>query len=209
MITLFCETHWDSPFVMTVFVTLKEKGLVFDEHELDLSAGEQRRGVFPEQSLTARVPAIEIDDFYLSESLAIVEYLEERFHSPVYPALLPENREDRARARQILGWLRSDLTALRRARPTTSVFLQPIDQPLPEDAQQDAGKLVRVASQLLRGDKTQLFDSWCVADADLALALMRLIKNGDPVPESIAEYANRQWARPSVRAFATHTRQSD
>src|SRR5262245_12385449 len=107
MITLFGETHWESPFVMTVFVALKEKGLAFEEQELDLQTGEQRSGDFPVRSLTARVPTLDVDGFVLSESLAIVEYLEERFSPPAHPRVLPEGREERARARQVLGWLRS------------------------------------------------------------------------------------------------------
>jgi glutathione S-transferase len=208
MITLFGETHWESPFVMTVFVALKEKGLAFEEQELDLQAGEQRSGDFPARSLTARVPALDVDGFVLSESLAIVEYLEERFPPPEYARVLPAEREERARARQVLGWLRSDLGALRRERPTTSILFAPAQHPLPPDAQADAGKLIRVAGQLLSGPRGFLFDRWSIADADLTLALMRLIASGDPVPPALTEYAARQWARPSVRAFAEHPRKS-
>ena len=49
MITLFGETRWESPFVMTVFVALKEKGLGFEERVFDLGSGEQRAGDFPER----------------------------------------------------------------------------------------------------------------------------------------------------------------
>lgn len=208
MITLYAETHWDSPFVLTVYTALKEKGLAFDERALDLQARQQHQGDFPERSLTARVPTLVIDDFVLSESLAIVEYLEERFSAPGYPRVLPADREARARARQVLSWLRSDLPALRRARPTTTLFFEPSRDPLPPDAQADASKLIRVASLLLPDERSFLFGAWSVADVDLALALRRLSVNGDPLPPRLAEYAERQWQRPSVQAFVTHPRQA-
>jgi len=48
-----------------------------------------------------------------------------------------------------------------------------------------------------------LFDAWCIADVDLALMLNRLVLNGDAVPARLADYAKRQWERPSVRAWVT------
>src|SRR5262245_8045876 len=138
MITLFGEKHWDSPFVYTVFVALRERGIAFEERVLDLAAGDQKQAGYAGQSLTARVPAIDHDGFFLSESLAIVEYLEETFPEP---RLLPASVRDRARARQVLTWLRSDLNALRRDRPTTTMFFAPATTPLTPEGRADADKL--------------------------------------------------------------------
>src|SRR6187402_1530106 len=114
MITLFGETHHDSPFVFPAFVALKEKGERFELHPLDLASGVQRSAAYVQSSLTARVPMIERDGFQLSESLDIVEYLDEVLPAPEHAALLPRDVKQRARARQLLGWLRSDIAALRR-----------------------------------------------------------------------------------------------
>ena len=205
-ITLYGETHWESPWVFTAFVALREKGLSFEEKALDLSKGEQRTADYLTQSLTARVPALVVDGFELSESLAIVEYLEERYAAPNYPRLLPESREDRARARQILNWLRTDLSALRRQRPTSSVFFEPVRTPLSTEAQADAGKLVRIASHLLSGDRPTVFDSWSIVDAEVTLTLSRLVVNGDAVPPALAKYTADQWTRPSLAAYKNHER---
>jgi glutathione S-transferase len=201
MLTLFGETHQDSPFVFTVFVALKEKGIPFEMRPIDLSTGEQKRAEHAARSLTARVPAIEVDGFSLSESLAIVEYLEEAQPAP-HPPLLPRDVKERARARQVLGWLRSDLAALRRERPSSSIFLERADAPLGDAARVDADKLVRVAGALLSRGSGTLFETWSIADADLAFALQRLIANGDSVPEPVRRYALSQWARPSIAAWA-------
>ncbi|HTQ03338.1 MAG TPA: glutathione transferase [Polyangiaceae bacterium] len=201
-LTLFGERNLDSPFVFTVFVALKEKGVPFTLRLLDLSRGEQREPGFVERSLTARVPTLAAGDFSISESLAIVEYLDETFAPPRHARLLPEAVEERARARQVLGWLRSDLAALRRERPTSSIFFprERATAPLSDAARADAEKLVRITSTLLDG-RASPFDGWSIAEADLAMALMRLVANDDPVPGPVRDYVETQWRRPSVAAW--------
>jgi glutathione S-transferase len=201
--TLFGERMLDSPFVFTVFVALKEKGVPFDFHVLELARGEQREPAFVERSLTARVPTLAVDDFSLSESLAIVEYLDELL--PAAQRLLPAAREERARARQLLGWLRSDLANLRRERPTSSIFFEHVTTPLSDAAHADAGKLERIASALLHG-RSQIFDEWSIAETDLAMALMRLVANGDAVPTALRTFVETQWQRPSVKSWFALTR---
>ena len=206
MITLFGESMWDSPWVLTVFVALKEKAIDFEIRSLDLTAGEQTTPEYRDASLTARVPAIEHDGFVLSESMAIVEYLEETFSPPEYPPLLPASLRDRGRARQIMGWLRTDLAALREARPTTSIFFSPVTTPLSPKAMAARNTLVDVAERLLPESGGSLFDYVTIADVDLTLALQRLIASGDPVPARLSEYAREIWRRPSVQAFVAQDR---
>ncbi len=201
MLTLYGESHLDSPFVFTAFVALAEKGVPFELRIVRLSRGEQRTPEFVERSLTARVPTLTDGDFSLSESLAIVEYLEETLPPP-HARVLPVNLHERARSRQVLGWLRSDITALRAERPSSSLFLERADAPLGDRARADADKLVRIADTLLGEGRTTLFAEFCVADADLAFAVMRLVKNGDPVPRRLRDYAEAVWRRPSVAAWA-------
>lgn len=205
-IVLYGEKHWDSPWVFTVLVALREKGVPFDVRVLDLDAKEQQRPEFRQRSLTARVPAIEDGDFVLSESSAIVEYLEERFPAPAWPRLLPVGVRERARARQILGWLRSDLGALREERPTTTMFFETSTRPLSPAAQAAAEKLFTVSEALLPAGAGCLFGEFCVADAELAFALHRLMLNRDAVPERLERYARAVWQRPSVREFVEHAR---
>jgi glutathione S-transferase len=207
MITLYGENHHDSPFVFTAFVALKEKGLGFQLRPLDLASGAQRAPAYVESSLTARVPTIDIDGFVLSESLAIVEYLEELYPASA-GALLPQDPKLRARARQVLGWLRSDIGALRRERPSSSIFLESARGELGPAARADADKLTRIAGALLAHGGGTLFDEWSIADADLAFALQRLVANGDPVPDAVRSYVVAQWQRPSVAAWSALERPS-
>lgn len=196
---LYGDSRLDSPFVSTAFVALKEKGVPFELRLLDVSLGETRTPEHTERSLTARVPALLVGEFSLSESAAIVEYLDETLASG--PALLPRGAEARARARQVMGWLRSDLATLRAERPTASIFYDHIRTPLGVKARADADKLVRVALDLV-GKRSTIFDAWSIADADLAQALMRLVANDDAVPHQIVTYVHGIWRHPSVASWA-------
>src|SRR5262249_28205214 len=116
--TLFGETLWISPYVFSSFVALREKGTPFDLVEVALADGEHLTPAYRDSSLTARVPAFEHNGVRFAESSAIAEYLDEVFPAPQYPRLLPADVIERARARQIMAWLRSDLGVLREERST-------------------------------------------------------------------------------------------
>src|SRR5436190_19709142 len=118
MITLYADTPWISPYVFSSFVALREKGVAFEVVDVDLDRGEQHAPQFRAASLTARVPMLCDGDLTLSESSAIAEYLEEAYPPPRHSRLFPAAAGDRARARQMMAWLRSDLLALREERPT-------------------------------------------------------------------------------------------
>jgi glutathione S-transferase len=205
-IILYGEKHWDSPYVFTTFVALLEKGVPFEVRLLDLEAGDQRAAEYREASLTARVPCIDHSGFVLSESSAIVEYLDEAFPAPNFPRLLPEGVRERARARQIMGWIRSDLMALREERSTETMFFEPSTKPLGPAARAAADKLLFLVDRVVPDGATTLFGKFCIADADLGFVLHRLILNGDPVPEKAERYAAAQWSRQSIRDFVERER---
>ncbi len=63
--------------MLSARVALQEKGLSFHIKTIDLDSGEHLAGVAG-YGQTRRVPLLQIDDFELSESSAIAEYLEDR-----------------------------------------------------------------------------------------------------------------------------------
>ena len=113
-LTLYSDSFRDSPFVFTAFVALREKGLDFDLLDIDLRAGQHRQPDYVARSLTGKVPVLCHGDFWLSESMAIAEYLAETFPFPDHPRIFPANLQERARCRQVMMWLRTDLLALRK-----------------------------------------------------------------------------------------------
>jgi len=200
-LTLYIDNRLLSPWAMSAYVALVEKNLDFELRLVDLDQGEQRMAPFLCRSPAGKVPVLAHHDFYLSESSAIVEYLEEAFPAPEYAAVMPADTRTRARMRQVQAWLRSDLAALRRERPTEVVFEGMQRVPLSDEGQADATRLVRVAGCLLQEGQKHLFDDWCIADADLALMLNRLILSREEVPARLRDYAAEQWERPSLRRW--------
>lgn len=202
-LTLFVDRQCASPYALSAYVTLVEKGLPFSLETVDLAAADNLRQEYRDRSLTARVPTLAHGDFSLSESTAIVEYLEEVFPAPEQPSVLPAGVRERARARQIQAWLRSDLLALRDGWATGTIFLGQVGGPLSKAGKQAAEKLLRVVGALLpQAAQPHLFDQWCIADTDLALMLQRLLVNGYPVPAPLHDYATHQWQRPSVQQWS-------
>lgn len=200
-ITLWGDENAFSPYVLSAYVALMEKGLTFTFKRLSLAHDEHLSPTWNGYSSTRRVPLLEVDNVALSESSAIAEYLEERFAPPVFARLYPHELEARARARQVQAWLRSDLLALRSERPTEVVFAGEKFAPLSEAGQRDAQKLTALAQGLLAHGQSNLFGEWCIADTDLALMLQRLIAHGDNVPQALVDYAAFQWQRASVQRY--------
>lgn len=196
---LYVDSHYTSPWALAVFVTLREKHLPFSLRTLDLDRGDHQAPDYIDLSLTRRVPTLVQGDFALSESSAVIEYLEDSFaERPV----LPTDRQLRARARQIQAWLRSDLLPIRQERSTLVVFYsQKVAAPLSANAQAAADKLIKAAQSLLADGREYLFGNWSIVDVELAVTLNRLILNGDPVPQALVEYTSRQWQHPAVQEW--------
>ncbi|QDH66004.1 glutathione transferase [Pseudomonas azotoformans] len=200
---LYVDSLYTSPYAMSVFVTLREKGLAFDQVTLDLDAAQNQTADFAHLSLTQRVPTLVEGDFALSESSAITEYLDQAYPEiRVYPA----DPKQRARARQVQAWLRSDLLPIRQERSTMVVFYGQKMPPLTAVAEAAAAKLISASQALLAGNPPYLFGEWCIADVDLAVMLNRLILNGDSVPVELVAYVQRQWQRPSVQEWVNQPR---
>jgi glutathione S-transferase len=203
-ILLYVDSGYCSPYAMSAFVALTEKQLHFESRPVDLAAGEHQQTRYADMSLTRRVPMLIHGSFALSESSAITEYIDETFSGGFQ--LYPTQRADRARARQIQAWLRSDFMAIRTERSSTVVFHGPVDAPLSAQARASADKLFHSVSQLITEPNQNVARQWSLADVDLAMMLNRLLLNGDPVPPVLAAYARRQWERPSVQRWVALSR---
>ncbi|RKS17748.1 glutathione S-transferase [Pseudomonas sp. WPR_5_2] len=196
---LYVGADFVSAFAMSAFVALKEKQLSFELVTVDLKTRENYKATYHDLSLTNKIPTLVYEGFALSESSAIAEYLDEL--SPGSKKLLPQDIRQRARARQLQAWLRSDLLVVRKERPFDLVYFGKKDNPLSDEARAAVDRLFFVADRLLQEGAEHLFGDWSIADTDLAIMLNRLVANGDPVPARLVAYVHRQWDRDSVRAW--------
>jgi glutathione S-transferase len=203
-LTLYAESSWMSPWVFHAMVALEEKGLPYKLEVVSLPLQGEVKAELERRALFARVPTLVHGSAWISESLAISEYLAETFPAPDHPRLFPASLVERARARQIMLFLRTGLFALREARPTSSVFGRPSPRPMSDKARDEAAELERIALAAIPDDRPAMFGTWCIADIDLALALMRLIANQDPIDRRLVNYALAQFDRKSVHRFVAH-----
>lgn len=202
---LFAEATWSSPWVLHAMVALEEKGLQYEVEVVPLPIPEARRAELRAKAVMWKVPILVHGEAWITESMAISEYLAERFSSSDgFPRLFPQDLAVRARARQVMSALRTGFFELRAERPTSTIFGPPRPAKLSEKAQAEADELVRIATALVAGGGDGICGPWCIADADLALFLQRLVANGDPLPGEVVRYAARQWGRPSVQKFVAH-----
>jgi glutathione S-transferase len=206
-VILYIDAFWANAWDCAPYVALREKGLAFSTA---IALLHQDAGVNPAvkwQTLTGLAPALHHGDFWLAESLAIVEYLEEAFPPPAYPRLWPADLRARARARQLLSWTRMEHDELRRERGSSLLFYPRTGlPPLSNLAACQATELLAVVERLQPSASGALFGDWCIADVDISFALMRLIKTGHEVAPAIRAYAEAVWRRPSVREYVEHAR---
>ena len=201
-LTLYADSSWQSPWVFHAMVALEEMKLRYKVEAMSLPIPAERKAEMQQHAILGKVPLLAHGDVWITESLAISEYLAEAF--PDQMRIIPEDLVERARARQIMSFLRTSLFALREDRPTSSVFSRPTNKPMSDKGKSDAAELLRVADRMIEPGRTTLFKAWCIADADFALALMRILASGDPLPQKIVEYALAQWGRSSVRKYLAY-----
>jgi len=205
-LTLWVDAFWISPYAFSSFVALEEKQLTYDVQEVAMHKAENRAPDYARRSLTARIPMLRHGDFFLSESSAIAEYLDDAF--PGTPRLLPADVRQRARARQVMAWVRSDLMTIREERSTNTIFYEPATEPLSRAAERAAAKLLAATDALLAPGATSLFGAFSIADADLTMMLQRLGKSGHPLGEKVQRFVDATWSRPSVRKWVDRKRET-
>jgi maleylacetoacetate isomerase/maleylpyruvate isomerase len=101
-------TYFRSSAAYRVRIALNLKGLPWEAVPVHLvrDGGQQNQAAYRTKSPLGTVPALETDAGVFTQSLAIIEYLDET-HPP--PALLPASAEGRARVRAIAQTIACDI----------------------------------------------------------------------------------------------------
>jgi maleylacetoacetate isomerase/maleylpyruvate isomerase len=113
MSEIVLHSYWRATAPYRVRIGLALKGLAYDYVPVDLVAGEQ--GAPSHAALNAQrlVPALETEDGVLTQSLAILEWLEETHPEP---PLLPADAAGRARVRAMAAIVATDIHPLNNLR---------------------------------------------------------------------------------------------
>ncbi len=178
--------------------TLQELGVDFESVEVDLLAGEHRRPEFLEINPAGRIPVLVDGDRVVTESVAIVLYLAEKYPDK---GLLSKDLGQRA---QLYRWLLFAATELEQPlwRIARHTFLYPEDRRLPADmalAREDFEPMARVLEEHMKDRQFVVGESVTVADFVLAYTLDWANEESllDGFPRAQA-YMERMYARPKA-----------
>lgn len=99
-------------------IALNLKGIEYEQRAIDLRTGAQRSGAFLRLNPQGLVPALEVDGVVISQSTAILEWLNETYPEP---ALMPADAFGRAQVRGMIGLIASDIHPLNNLRVLTAL----------------------------------------------------------------------------------------
>lgn len=177
---------------------LQELGVDFEAVTVNLAAGEHRRPEFLKINPAGKVPVLVDDDFILTESVAIVLYLTEKY---LHKGLFPTDLKQKA---QVNRWLLFAVTELEQPlwRIARHTALYPEHLRLPAEvslARQDFTDMAAVMEEYMQGRKFIVGDTLTVADIVGAYTLdwaneTQLL---DHFPQ-LLEYMERMYARPNA-----------
>jgi glutathione S-transferase len=203
-IVLYVDGYFVNQWDASCVIALEEKGLSYTTARGLLRDGGGVPAALAEKTRISRVPALQHADLWLTESLAIIEYLEEQFPAPEYPSVFPADPIARAKARQWMSFVRTDMLTLRsEVSWWRTVYGEPPPASLSPACQRDASELLALVGWLVASNG---LGAWNIAHADLALTLLRVRSAGIPLEDGVARFLDANLARPSVRMYLDHPR---
>ena len=199
-----------SSWSMRPWVLMTQAGIPFDEVMVRFDSFEAQSAF--KTAITAinpvgKVPVLVDDGFAVWDTLAIAEYLAERFPDR---RLWPADARTRARARSVCAEMHSGFIALRSHCPMN------IEASLPE-----VGRIVWRDQAGVRDDMARisamwtgllaehggplLFGEFSIADACFAPVCSRLRTYALPMEPAVQGYVDRVLALPAVQAWVTQS----
>lgn len=204
---LFIGNKNYSSWSMRPWVLMRQAGIPFEEvlvrfdsFEADSVFKQRVKAVNP----LGKVPALVDEGFAVWDSLAIAEYLAERFPER---QLWPADPRQRARARSVCAEMHSGFSALRNHCPMN------IEASLPETGallwrdqaglRADVARLDAMWGELLAAQPRDglLFGPFSIADAFFAPVCTRIRTYALPVSDAVRAYVDRVLALPGVAAW--------
>ena len=206
MLKLYIGNKNYSSWSMRPWVLLKQADIAFEEVIVrfdSFDSSSSFKQTMGDVTPVGKVPALVDDGFVVWDTLAIAEYVAEKFPDK---ALWPQGMQARARARSICAEMHSGFGALRAACPMNiEADLATIGALIWRDkpaVRTDVARIVAMWSELLEQSKgPMLFGDFTIADAYFAPVAMRLKTYALPVPTSIAAYIDRLCATQGVKAW--------
>jgi len=206
MLKLYIGNKNYSSWSMRPWVLLRQANIPFEEVMIrfdSFDAGSRFKQQICAINPAGKVPVLDDDGLIVWDTLAIAEYVAERFPEK---NLWPASVHARARARSVCAEMHSGFGALRSACPMN------IEADLAQTGQMiwrdnpavcaDVARITAMWQELLAEHKgPMLFGKFSIADAFFAPVCMRLKTYALPVPADISAYIERLCALPGVQAW--------
>ena len=200
-----------SSWSMRPWVLLTQLGIAFEEVMVRFDAftpDSQFKAALKPVTPTGKVPVLVDGDLVVWDTLAIAEYLAEKFSDK---HLWPQDMAARARARSLCAEMHSGFTGLRSACPMN------IEAELAQTGalvwrdnaavRADVARLVTMWRECLTTHGgPMLFGNFSIADAYFAPVCTRLDTYALPLPDDIAAYVQRVMALPGVSTWVNEAR---
>ena len=204
--TLYIGNKNYSSWSMRPWVLLKQLGIPFEEALVrfdDMQADSPFKQAILQVNPAGRVPVLVDEGFAVWDTLAITEYVADKYPGK---GVWPQDPKRRARARSVVAEMHSGFSALRSACPMN------IEASLPQvgallwrdkpEVRADVQRIAGMWTQLLEEHGgPMLFGEFSAADAFYAPVCMRIRTYALPVPGAVMDYVRRVAALPGVKAW--------
>lgn len=186
-----------STWLLRPWLVLQHFGIPFEDEVLQLS-GEGWRENLAARSPTGKVPVLLDGDLVLPETIAIIEYLADRFPDK---AIWPRDIKQRARARAAASEMHSGFSALRSHAPM-NLRAEHHGKVSVDSVAKDLHRLEVLWGGLLSASRGPfLFGEFTAADAMFAPVATRIRTYGLPVSDLASSYVEAIYALPAFQEW--------
>lgn len=181
-----------SSWSLRPWVLMKHFGIPFEEKLIPLDQPGTRAEIL-HYSPSAKVPVLIDGDIHIWESLAIAEYLNEKFPDL---NMWPESVRLRARARSIANEMHGGFSELR--HHLSHDLQKRLDSFNSQPANADIGRIKEIWTECLNNSRGPfLFGTFSIADAMYAPVVNRFVSYGVPIEGQVKAYIQTMRALPA------------
>jgi glutathione S-transferase len=191
-----------SSWSLRPWLAMKQTGIPFEEHRVALYQPDSRRRVL-EHSPTGKLPVLKDGATTVWDSLAILEYVAEKFPDR---GLWPRSGAARALARSVSAEMHSGFTALRARMPMNLRNSYP-GRGLTPEVEADIARIAGLWTACRAAASGPfLFGDFCIADAMFAPVATRFVTYGVKLPPVCQTYVDALIGLPAMQAWYADAR---
>jgi len=188
-----------SSWSLRAWLLLRQTAIPFEEEKISFNAPDFKARV-GRYSPVGKVPVLVDDDLVVWDSLAIAEYLAEKYPEK---KLWPEDRSARARARSFCAEMHSGFAAMRNHMGMNCELLVKsvlFDVAVQRDVQRML-EIWRECRERYAGEGPFLFGPFTIADAFFAPVTRRFVSYGTVLPEVGQRYVDTMTSLSSMQEW--------